>query len=213
MKPGSVIRFDPQDITRLGLETLVPTACASRAVRTKSELVATLAVRPDAVVVIDYALSDLGSADSLINIGLRFPGVRWILFSDELSVRFLRKMVCESAFGMVLKNCELFEIRTALDRALDGGIYVCAQVRELLSASGRGEGGEGGPLTATEREILREIVLGRSAKEIAARRGVSALTVTTHRKNIYRKIEVNNSQEAAGYALRAGVVDTSDYFI
>jgi DNA-binding NarL/FixJ family response regulator len=209
----SVILFDRQQITRLGLETLVPTECARSSVRTKSELIATLAMCPDAVVVIDYALSDLGGADSLINIGLRFPGVRWILFSNELSVRFLRKVVSEPAFGVVLKHCELAEIRTALGRALDGGIYVCAQVRELLSASGHGEGGEGGPLTATEREILREIVLGRSAKEIAAMRGVSALTVTTHRKNIYRKIEVNNAQEAVRYALRAGVVDASDYFI
>jgi DNA-binding NarL/FixJ family response regulator len=96
-----------------------------------------------------------------------------VLFSDELSVRFLKKVLCEPAFGMVLKNCKLSEIRTALDRALDGRIYVCAQVRELLSASGHGKVGEGGPLTATEREILREIVLGRSAKEIAARRGMS----------------------------------------
>ena len=63
------------------------------------------------------------------------------------------------------------------------------------------------------QEILRGIVLGYRAKEIAAQRYVSEQTVTTHRKNIYRKIGVNNSQEAAGYALRAGIVEASDYFI
>ena len=68
-------------------------------------------------------------------------------------------------------------------------------------------------LTATEKEILRGIVLGYRAKEIAAQRYVSEQTVTTHRKNIYRKLEVNNSQEAARYALRAGIVDASDYSI
>ncbi len=68
-------------------------------------------------------------------------------------------------------------------------------------------------LTATEKEILRGIVLGYRAKEIAAQRHVSEQTVTTHRKNIYRKLEVNNSQEAARYALRAGIMDASDYSI
>jgi DNA-binding CsgD family transcriptional regulator len=68
-------------------------------------------------------------------------------------------------------------------------------------------------LTATEQEILREIALGRSAKEIAVLRRMSTHTVTTHRKNIYRKLEVNDSQEATRYALRAGLIGTSDYNI
>ncbi len=205
----NVILFDRQQITRRGVETLLPTACAVMTIETKSELTAALAAHPNAVVVIDYTLSDLGE-DSLLTIGLRFPEVRWLLFSDELSVRFLRKMAVEEAFGIVLKSCTLAEIQAAIDRALDDGGYICPQVRELLAA---GYEGERGLLTATEKEILRGIVLGHSAKEIAAQRGVSAQTVTTQRKNIYRKIEVNNSQEATSWALRAGVVDASDYFI
>jgi DNA-binding NarL/FixJ family response regulator len=219
MQGTDVILFDRQDITRLGLESLIPTllrseeVCRTSTVLTKGELVASLAVRPDAVVVIDYALSDLGSADSLLNIGLRFPAARWILFSDELSAQFLRKMLCEVAFGAVMKTSGLSEIKAALAAALSGRSYVCRQVNELLHLSNRENGMFHSPLTATEREILREIALGRSAKEIAALRSISTHTVTAHRKNLYRKLEVNNSHEAAGYALRAGVVDSSDYFI
>jgi DNA-binding NarL/FixJ family response regulator len=223
---NDVILFDRQDITRLGLEALAATldrpgrVCRLARVGTKSELVHTLASCPEAVVVIDYALSDMNGADSLLNIGMRFPAARWVLFSDELSMSFLKKVLCGGAFGVVLKTSSIEDIRTALTAALDGRIFVCSQVREFLSMSAAlptpaRSGTETGrdPLTATEREILRRIALGHSAKEIAAMRCVSVHTVVTHRKNIYRKLDVNNSQEAAGYALRAGVVDASDYHI
>ena len=77
----------------------------------------------------------------------------------------------------------------------------------------KGTASNNDPLTLTEKEILREIALGKTAKEIAVLRHISTHTVVTHRKNIYRKLEVNNSQEAAGYALRAGIIDASDYNI
>ena len=50
-------------------------------------------------------------------------------------------------------------------------------------------------------------------KEIAEKRFSSFHTVNTHRKNIFRKLNVNNVHEATKYALRAGLVDTAEYYI
>ena len=68
-------------------------------------------------------------------------------------------------------------------------------------------------LTQSEREILRLIALGKSAKEIASERFSSIHTITTHRKNIFRKLEVNSIYEATRYALRAGIIDAAEYYI
>jgi len=68
-------------------------------------------------------------------------------------------------------------------------------------------------LTATEQEILKEMALGKTTKEIASKRHVSVHTIMTHRKNIFRKIEVNNVHEATKYAMRAGIVDMAEYYI
>ena len=162
---------------------------------------------------IDYTQSDLNSVDSLLNISVRFPETHWTLFSEELSVQFLKKVLCSNAFSVILKNSGLEEIKKAISLAFDRQAFVCSQVKELLSMSGKGNVGNNDPLTLTEKEILREIALGKTAKEIAVSRNISTHTVVTHRKNIYRKLEVNNSQEAAGYALRAGIIDASDYSI
>lgn len=47
-------------------------------------------------------------------------------------------------------------------------------------------------LSKTEKTILQDIAQGKSAKEIAKATFTSEHTVRTHRKNIYRKIDVKN---------------------
>ena len=68
-------------------------------------------------------------------------------------------------------------------------------------------------LTNTEKIILKEIALGKTTKEIAAERNLSFHTINSHRKNIFRKLEVNNVHEATKYAMRAGIVDMAEYYI
>lgn len=59
-------------------------------------------------------------------------------------------------------------------------------------------------LTQTEKNILKEIALGKTTKEIAAEKNLSFHTINSHRKNIFRKLGVNNVHEATKYAMRAG---------
>lgn len=68
-------------------------------------------------------------------------------------------------------------------------------------------------LTKTETEIVRAIAQGKTTKEIAAERFSSIHTITTHRKNIFRKLGINTAHEATKYALRAGLVDPSEFYI
>jgi len=50
-------------------------------------------------------------------------------------------------------------------------------------------------LTQTEKNILKEIALGKTTKEIAAEKNLSFHTINSHRKNIFRKLGVNNVHE------------------
>ena len=68
-------------------------------------------------------------------------------------------------------------------------------------------------LTNAEREILKEIATGKMTKEIAADRNISIHTVITHRKNIFKKLEVNSVHDATRYAIRAGIITVNDYYI
>lgn len=68
-------------------------------------------------------------------------------------------------------------------------------------------------MTPSEIEILKLIARGKSVKEIAAERFSSVHTITTHKKNIFRKLGVNTIYEATKYALRAGIVEMMEYYI
>jgi DNA-binding NarL/FixJ family response regulator len=61
-------------------------------------------------------------------------------------------------------------------------------------------------LTPTEVDILKMIARGLSVKEIAQERVSSIHTIVTHKKNIFRKIDVHNTYEATHYALRTGLI-------
>jgi DNA-binding CsgD family transcriptional regulator len=60
-------------------------------------------------------------------------------------------------------------------------------------------------LTAREAEVLRQVALGRSNKEIAAELVISVHTVERHVQNAYRKISARNRAEASTYVARVGL--------
>lgn len=213
-----IIIFDKQDITRVGMETLVGNTKKASSVlsaENKSELIKVLISKPSSAVILDYTLSDFNSVDELLNVGARFPEVRWLLFSDELSYDFLRRVVVSSEmYSIVLKSCDVDEINIGLLHLFRDERFICGRVSNLLLQPRKSNSEDIDKiLTATEKEILKEIALGRTTKEIAANRNLSFHTVMTHRKNIFRKLEVNNVHEAIKYAMRAGLVDLAEYYI
>lgn len=62
-------------------------------------------------------------------------------------------------------------------------------------------------LSKREVEILSLVKKGFLSKEISERLFISVHTVNTHRQRILEKLNVDNSMEAVGYALRLGLVE------
>lgn len=213
----TLVIADNQDITKAGILYLtdkMPEVGLVTEAANKKELLRLLVRYPDAVVLLDYTLFDLNSADELIILQERFKRISWILFSEELSEDFIRRIIFSSeTFSIVLKDSFLEEIRTAIFSAFRSQRFICNRINNLLSDRKAGQQKEHPVLTSTEAEILKSIALGKTTKEIAAERFSSIHTITTHRKNIFRKIEVNNLHEATRYALRAGIIDSAEYYI
>ena len=180
----------------------------------KTELIEQLRPHGDAIVVLDYTLFDIIDIEELEILHERFPLAKWILFSFDLSSDFVRRAIAlSSLFSVLLKDSPLSEIRDCLRYAARGQRYICQRMAEILLAPAQDRMAEDSCLTRTETEILKDIALGMTTKEIAERRFSSFHTVNTHRKNIFRKLGVNTVHEATKYALRAGLVDSAEYYI
>ena len=211
-----IILADKQDITRAGMtyfaQTLADTAC--RQADDKTEMIEQLKEHLDAVIILDYTLFDINDVEELEILCQRFPLAQWVLFSMELSVDFVRRIVAISPrFSILMKESPSQEILECLQYAKRHQRYICQRMAELLLAPVQSRVEEEVKLTPTETEILKDVALGLTTKEIAEKRFSSFHTVNTHRKNIFRKLGVNTVHEATKYALRAGLVDSAEYYI
>ncbi len=211
-----ILLADKQDITRAGLQYVIQQLgvdVETKYVEDKAELVLSLREDEDVVVIIDFTLFDINDAEELLILNQRFPYTRWLLFSEDLSTDFVRILTASSRqFSILLKESQMMEIKEAIRFSMSGNRFVCQRMMEVL-LSPQQDVEEKIKLTKTETEVLKDIALGMTTREIAEKRFSSFHTVNTHRKNIFRKLGVNNVHEATKYALRAGLVDSAEYYI
>ena len=210
------ILADNQELTRFALENLLQqdeTAVVYRAFD-KAGLVALLKEHESAIVILDYTLFDFTDEDQLLIVAERFALSQWVLLSDELTSRFLRRVVYSShQFSVVFKDGPLQEVREALQSASRHNRYISQRALEAIISQQQEDDEQPSVLTNTETEIVKAIAQGKTTKEIASERFSSIHTITTHRKNIFRKLGVNTAHEVVKYALRAGLIDSSEFYI
>ena len=207
---------DNQELTRFALESLLQGEIDSTVYRAsdKASLVDLLKEHESAVVFLDYTLFDFTDEDQLLIIAERFNLSDWVLISDDLTPQFIRRVVYSShQFSVVFKDGPLSEIREALKSVERHTRYLSQRALETIITQQQEDGKADNILTQTETEIVKAIALGKTTKEIAAERYSSIHTVTTHRKNIFRKLGINTAHEAVKYALRAGLIDPSEFYI
>ena len=213
---GKYILADNQELTRFALESLLRQNEQNviYKVSDKAGLIEVLKQHENAVVLLDYTLFDFADEEQLLIVAERFTLSQWILISEELTPQFLRRVVYAShQFSIVFKDSTLKDIRDALDAVVKHNRHISQRALELIINHQQEEEEHHSILTETETEIVRAIAQGKTTKEIANERFSSVHTITTHRKNIFRKLGINTAHEAIKYALRAGLADSSEFYI
>ncbi|KAA6302665.1 MAG: Transcriptional regulatory protein LiaR [Candidatus Ordinivivax streblomastigis] len=217
MKYKSVILADNQDITAAGMRYFLrknSSKIVFPEVKNKRELIDQLLISSATLVVLDYSLFDFTRVEELIILQNRFVDAHFLLFSDELTDEFVKQVsFSQHPFSILLKDCSGEEIKQAIGAIQKGKSFVCQRIANHLQTRNQTKEPSGKKLTGTELEVLKLIASGKSTREIALERCLSMHTIMTHRKNIFRKLDVNNLHEATRYALRTGILDASDYYI
>ena len=211
---ATLLLADNQPITRLGIINLwnriVPGGLIIP-VKDKEELLHSLAKNPEALILLDYTLFNFASLESMVITSVRYNRTRWILFSDDLNESFIRRIIPERHFSVLLKDASIEEISQALQCGVAKKQFLSEQIKIMLQY--KKELYNRLPLTPTEVEILQSIAQGKTSQAVADERNLSIHTIATHRKNIFRKIGVNNVLEATKYAVQIGIINMTEYNI
>lgn len=163
--------------------------------------------RPN-IVLLDINMSPLNGFDVLKMIRKLSPGSKVIGVSMHSQPAYAKKMLRLGARGYVTKNSPRQEMLDAISEVNKGNIYICQEVKNILSDQMLGdEDTTAGlnQLSEREMEVINQIRDGLSSKEIADKLGISIKTVEVHRHNILKKLKVKNTASLINYINASGL--------
>lgn len=166
-------------------------------------------LHPD-IIVADVSMPALNGIEALQALrreGLDIPVVFLTMHRDAA---YARRALEAGAAGYVLKHAAATELLQGLDAALAGGTFVSpALAGKVFQAmkDGKADDDPMSRLTPRQREVLRLLVEGLSAKEIAARIDISPRTVEFHKYQVMESIGAKSSAELVRLAIRHGLAD------
>ena len=166
--------------------------------------------RPD-IVILDITMPRLSGLETLERVKAKHPKVKTVLLSFRAEPPLIQSAVSLGADGYLLKNARKDEILAAIREVMRGGCYFSPPIAREIVDQIREPGRKGGEpftqLSTREREVLRLIAEGLSAKEIATNLNISTKTVEAHRTSLMRKLGVRKATELVRYAVRHGLIE------
>lgn len=163
---------------------------------------------PD-IVVMDVSMPGLNGIEATCQIIKENPDIKVIALSMYSETCLVEGMLKAGACGYVLKQCAAKELVEAINKVLDGEVYLSSKITGVVVEDlvGRlsGDDSTEGILTLREREVLQLIAEEKCTKEIAAILNISVKTVETHRQHIMHKLKIDNVVGLTKYALSEGM--------
>jgi len=167
-------------------------------------------VEPD-IVLLDVRLNGSSGLDLCSAILKRRPECKVVFLTVYDDEQYLYQALRLGASGFLLKRVRGMELVEYLTRIHQGETLVDpALAARVAHSAARLQSGEFWPgahlgLTQRESEVLALIVSGRSNRAIAGQLTLSAETIKTHVRGIYRKLDVSDRAAAVATALREGI--------
>jgi DNA-binding NarL/FixJ family response regulator len=166
-------------------------------------------LKPD-VIVADITMPHLNGIEALEEIEKFDPDARVVFLTMQRDVAYARRALEAGAAGFVLKHSAPEELVLAVRAAMQGRTFVTPTLAgEVLQAVRRSPSQVQDPvatLTLRQREILRLLVDGLTAKQIASRLDISPRTVEFHKYRMLESLGLKGSAELIHFAIQQGVV-------
>jgi len=211
-----LIFADDHALVREGLKLLLATIDGFELVGEAGDgpsLVDLLAQCPADILVLDLGMPGLRGLQDVRALRVRNPRLKILILTANAEPRTVDAALKAGADGYLIKSGDLGELPEALDAMRRGESYVSAALRPLLALHAESRPPAESdfaiaspvPLTRRERELLALIARGATARDVAARLGISPLTARKHRENLMRKLDLHSAAELAAFAVRLGL--------
>jgi DNA-binding NarL/FixJ family response regulator len=151
------------------------------------------ATKPD-IVLMDYQLPDGTGIKASSIICKKLPSTKIIFLTIEKDHDIMKFAMDAGINGYVLKETGIEELLKAIDIVLEGKQFIAHNLQKNQTLP---RDKKTALLSKREKEIAILVSKGLQSSQIAIDLHISEHTVTTHRKNIMRKLDAHSSMQLA----------------
>lgn len=171
------------------------------------ELLEHLAEWNPRIVILDLLMpGGIDGIETTRRIVARAPSSRVIALTASTDEPRMMGVLRAGAAGYVRKNADPEILLGAVRAVAAGRTYIDPSVGRQLATAGAGLD----DLTPRERDVLRQLALGISNRDIGQALSISEETVKTHVANLLAKLHVENRAQATVQALKRGLLSMDD---
>ena len=164
--------------------------------------------RPD-VVLLDVRMPEIDGMSCLSRLKAELPQTPVVIFTAHDNPTYIARAVALGAAGYLVKSASQAELVSAVQQVAGGeNLWSRENLRRVSGTltNSRSNNELEVPLTKRESEVLKQLALGLSNKEIAQALSISYETVKEHVQHVLRKLGVSDRTQAAVWAVRKGLV-------
>jgi len=157
--------------------------------------------------VVDVSLQGVSGLELVKQIRERGIEMPILVMSMHDESFYAERALRAGAQGYVMKQRATAEIATAIERVLDGDLYLsdalsAKLLRRVVDGDDGEETGAASQLSDRELEVLQLLGQGVPTREVADRLNLSVKTIESYRANIKRKLDLKNATELMQYAVK-----------
>ena len=204
MEPIRVLIVEDHNVVRQGLAALLNVVDGLTVVGEAADGLDAIDAfhkhQPD-VMLIDLRMPRMGGVEVIQRIRSETPQARFIVLTTYDGDEDIYRALKAGARAYLLKGMTREDLVTTIRAVHAGKSHIPPAIAERLAERMGTE-----ELTPREFDVLKEIVNGKSNKEIASELNVSEATVKTHINSLLGKLGVTDRTQAATAAIQRGLV-------
>jgi DNA-binding NarL/FixJ family response regulator len=161
------------------------------------------------VVLLDISMPGLSGIEVLKQMRDEKPKLPILIFSNYTEDQYAMRLIKAGASGYVCKGSDSAVVVEAIRDVVSGKKYFSRAVLELLINEIIIPEGKLPHDTLSEREfmVFNLLVAGNSINEVATQIFISNKTVSTHKTNLLKKMNLHNVPDLVRYAVKHGLVE------
>jgi DNA-binding NarL/FixJ family response regulator len=214
MNTIQILIADDHPVVQDGLQAVLSTQSDFKIVgvaETGIEVLQIVTAKEPDIVLLDLEMPEMDGLEVLENLRIDHPQVKAIVFTAFDTDERIVGAVKAGAKGYLLKGAPSQDLFEAIRTVSAGGSLLQPVVASKLIEHVSGERDMAAqekttPLTERERQVLEQLALGKTNKEIASELVITERTVKFHVSSILSKLGAGNRTEAVTIAARDGLV-------